>query len=152
MTRVEVAMRLQLPQDNQQCENCHDAIMAYMTANNAFENIALLSKDPDNKADAELFFCFENPVSLNTLLGVMAQRGATVKSQYLMLPASLSGIASAYDARDYGAVVVATVRSVEGVLDATVSTIGSLRMECCTQHLDELLEQVIAALTNRAKH
>lgn len=146
-----MVVALHLAQDERQREGCKKEIMDYLTANGAFENIALLSKDPENKTEAELFFGFEQPVSLNALMNLLVQSGARIEAQYFMLPSSLSGITSAYDGRDYGGYVTATVKQVAGVIDATVSTIGSLRMECCTQHLDELLEQVIAALNNIGK-
>lgn len=151
MPKIEMVVALHLAQDERQRERCKKEIMDYLTTKSAFENIALLGKGPENKTEAELFFGFAHPVSLNELLAVIVQSDARIEAQYFMLPSSLSGITSAYDARDYGEYVTSTVKQVAGVIGATVSTTGSLRMECCTPHLDELLEQVIAALNNMRK-
>ncbi|MBS1629524.1 MAG: hypothetical protein JST27_05655 [Bacteroidetes bacterium] len=148
--RIEVALLLRLPEPAQQIETCRASIIPYLEGAGA-ENIALLPNGLPEEAVAELTFCFECPISLDCVLVAIVQTGAQIVEQYLMLPSSMSGIASAYDARDFGDVVTNAVKYVKGVADASVNSDGMLRIQCRTSCLDELLEQVVATLINIKK-
>ncbi|MBS1629521.1 MAG: hypothetical protein JST27_05640 [Bacteroidetes bacterium] len=147
MHRIEVFIQLGLPAAEKEIENSKAIILAYLEGNSAFNNIMLIHAE--GKTEAELSFCFEEPVSLNEVVTMIQLTGATTEELSLQLPSSLSGVADVYDARDLGEETRNIIQSIEGVMHAAVGNNGAVRVLCRPKDPDMVLKQAIAMLLER---
>jgi hypothetical protein len=145
MSKIEIALRLQLSAGKQQCDTCKARLHVILEAREGIEQIMLVS-DGDNQA-VNVSFCFEGEQNLDEIIAEMEQAGASVLQRFIQLPSALTGVADVYDARDAGAAISRALCSIEGIKDATISNRGIARIECEATSMNNVLRHAVRLLT-----
>ena len=144
MNKTEVSIRLRLPIGKEQCEACKGKLKQVLEAQPELQRIMLF--DDGEEERVSLSFRYEEPISLDAILGGIADEGATVLQLIVQLPTSLSGVWTISDARNNGAKISGMVQDVEGVAYAGVSGDGVLRIQMDAEAPDAILEKVMNRL------
>jgi hypothetical protein len=148
MERIEIFIRLRLPVGENNAKTCRDTITSLLESHRGVKQVMMVGKGDE---EAELNFCFEDGVKLNHIIADIIQAGAIMLQQFVHLPSSYSGIADVYDASIAAVAISEKLKTIERVIDASISNEGIVRIECFTMQLDELLQNIIEQLLSNKK-
>lgn len=134
-------------------------IQAFLTVNNVKEQTASLVADtlPANRSvqnvqylkkgmDAEISFSY--PVServLSAVIDFLTSLDLHIESIFLHLPAEISGLRDIYDLKDKGSEMKEALLKINGILNANVSSTGSIKLQTNPQ---ENQEEIVVNATN----
>ena len=147
MSRIEIYIRLKLPNNSNGSEAWEQAIEQHLKEHKQLEHITMFMDEEQEVMN--LSFSFEGQVKLHAIIEAILRSGAQILQQIVLLPGSYSGIEDAHDMREVSKPICELIQVIEGVNEVSIDDNGIIRISCNAIRLDELISLAIKRLRIR---
>ena len=127
----------------------NEKITSSLKAYNAIENVLVIEQNESSNAQINISYDLEK-ASLDEIVVLVKNSGATITEINIHLPSSVSGVSSPYGASAIALTIEDKLKMVKGILQAGISQDGEIKilLDPSTENKKRIIEQTFKIISS----